>query len=154
MSLFDHNLVSVFDIEAWARGCDLATLKIEPLFTIRFFTFHSLDARRRGEGAEGEVGGIVVVRIAGVFQVFACADVFQGESLAVDIVDVPHGAVFHVLAIAFCESEDETAPACLYGLRIQVAGLAPDVVGLSVGRDESQQVAARHRALLQTEEIA
>ena len=137
MGLSDHNLAAVFDVEAWAKGRNLATLKIEPLFTIRFFTFHFQDASGRGEGAEGEVGGIVVVRIACVFQVFACADVLQAESLAFDIVDVPHGTGLHVLAVALSESEDETAPACLYGLRIQITGLAPDVVWLGVGRDEA-----------------
>ena len=109
--------------------------------TIRFFTFHFQDASGRGEGAEGEVGGIVVVRIACVFQVFACADVLQAESLAFDIVDVPHGTVLHVLAVALAESEDETAPACFQRLRIQIAGLTPDIIGLVVGSNEPQQVA-------------
>ena len=61
-----------------------------------------------GEGAEGEIGGLVVVRIAGIFQILARTDVLQGESLAVRIVDIPDGTVLKVLAVAFCQAEDET----------------------------------------------
>ena len=97
-----------------------------------------IDGGGGGEGAEGEIGGLVVVRIAGIFQILARTDVLQGESLAVRVVDIPNSTVFKVLAVAFRQAEDETAPARFQRLGIQIAWLAPDVVLLIVGGDEPQ----------------
>ena len=77
-----------------------------------------------------------MVGIPCVLQKLACANVFQGKSLAFDIVDGPYGTVLEVLAVAFGQSEDETAPACRQRLGIQIAWLAPDVVLLIIGGDE------------------
>ena len=152
----NYNLASVFDVEAWTKGVvvDATALEVVNGFAVISVDSDRVYASRRGEGAEREVRGLIVVRIASIFQIFACANVLQGESFAINIVDVPHSTVLHVLAIAFRQSEDETAPACLDGLRIQITWFAPDVILLVVRGDESQQVATSHRALLQFEEIA
>ena len=97
-----------------------------------------VDGGGGGEGTEGEIGGLVEARIAGIFQILARTDVLQGESLAVNVVDIPDGTVLKVLAVAICQPKDETAPARFQRLCIQIARLAPDVVLLIVGGDKPE----------------
>ena len=135
-----HDLTPVFDIDPRTESAfvDAMAKEVVEDAIVRLGNLDIVDGGSGGEGAEGEIGGLVVVRIAGIFQIFSCTDVLQGESLAVDIVDIPNGTVLKVLAVAFRQAEDETAPARLQRLGIQIARLAPDVVLLIVGSDEPQ----------------
>ena len=135
-----HDLTPVLDINSRTEGAfvDATAHKVVEGAMVRLGNLDIVDGGSGGEGAEGEIGGLVVVRIAGIFQIFSCTDVLQGESLAVDIVDIPDGTVLKVLAVAICQAEDETAPARLQRLGIQIARLAPDVVLLIVGGDKPE----------------
>ena len=157
LSLFtNHDLAAVFDIYAWARAgvVDATARQIVDSTAAVLADNDGRDCRRCAEDTEGEIGRLVVVRIPCIFQILASTDILQGEALAVGVIDVPNGSVLHILAVTLGQSEDETAPACLQRLRIQIAGLAPDAVFLAVGGDEPQQVGTRHLALLQLEEIS
>ena len=135
-----HDLTPVFDVDPRTEGAfvDATPKEVVEDAIVRLGNLDIVDGGGGGEGAEGEIGGLVVVCIAGIFQILARADVLQGESLAVRIVDIPDGTVLKVLAVAFGQAEDETAPARLQRLGIQIARLAPDVIFLIVGGDEPQ----------------
>ena len=151
-----HNLSPVLDVDPRTEGAfvDATPKEVVEDAIVRLGNLDIVDGGGGGEGAEGEIGGLVVVRIAGIFQILARTDVLQGESLTVRVIDIPDGTVLKVLTVAFRQAEDETAPARLQRLCIQIARLAPDVIFLIVGGDEPQKVSASYIALLQAEEIA
>ena len=75
------------------------------------------------DGTEVEVGRVFILGWTVVVQIESGADVLQREALAIDILDVPDGAVLDVFAVLVVQAQDEAAPAC-GGLTIQVAWLA------------------------------